>query len=118
MIVACPKPNDKATNSTTKKGGEIQDCKIRRAGELDYLQDLSEQSQLLIQTHEALLEGVGAAHHQHIIRVVRRLPTRLPPPLQQLQGLLPEKQTVIIIMLFADCTGARMKTWDQSWGGS
>lgn len=47
-------------------------------------QDFPEQSQFLVQEDESLVECVIAAEDEDFVRVVGRLASRLPTPLQQL----------------------------------
>ena len=68
-------------------------------------QDFPEQAQFLVQEDEALIECVIAAEDEDFIRVVGRLASRLPTPLQQMQGLRPAAS-----MRSLGATGMKRKT--------
>lgn len=65
-----------------------------------HLQDLPKQAQVLVQEDEPGLEAGHAAQHQRMVGVIPRLIPRGPPPLQQLQRLLPADVQEICICPF------------------
>ena len=55
-----------------------------------YPEHFPEQAELLVQKDEARVEVIVTAEDQNPVRVVAWLIPRLPTPLQQLQGFLPD----------------------------